>query len=131
MLQKKCFIVKFPQSLDMVPWQWPTSVPLTVSLLLSACYGERLEKELDSLASVGLNQSESSIGSRQGRSMSKILWHDSQNEYFYKFTFDVGCQEGVQTLGLNLNKLSDVSPYEDHVSPRDSLKHTTLLVCWV
>ena len=129
MLQKKCFIVKFPQfalSLDMVPWQWHTSVTLTVSLLLSACYGERLEEEPDSSASVGLNQSESSIGSRQGRSMSKFLWHDSQNEYFYKFTFDVGCQEGVQTLGLNLNKLSDVSPYKDHVSPRDSLKHTTL-----
>ena len=75
----------------MLPWH--ASVFLVVGVLLAATSGKMAGKELDSLAA-GLNTLGRDMGSRKGRSTPS-----------FQFTFDVGCQEGVSTVGLDHTKL--------------------------
>ena len=82
-------------SLVMLPWH--ASVCLVAGVLFAASSGKMSGKEErfdpDSLAA-GLNTLGRDMGSRKGRSTPS-----------FQFTFDVGCQEGVSTVGLDHTKL--------------------------
>ena len=87
---------------------WYLSVSLVAGLLLASSNGETLgeSREPDSLAE-SLNKLGITNRSRKGRSAPS-----------FQFTFDVGCQEGVRTEGL------DHTTLYPHIS--DMLKYTTL-----
>ena len=84
----------------MLPWH--ASVCLVAGVLFAASSGKISSGKMsgkeerfdpDSLAA-GLNTLGRDMGSRKGRSTSS-----------FQFTFDVGCQEGVSTVGLDHTKL--------------------------
>ena len=94
--------------LVMLPWY--VSVSLVAGVLLASSYGERLgeeeRREPDSFA-VGFKKLGMNDRSREGKNFPS-----------FQFTFDVGCQEGVRTDGLDFTTLLP--------QIRDTIKYTTL-----
>ena len=97
----------------MLPWY--VSVSLVAGVLLASSYGERLgeeeRREPDSFA-VGFKKLGMNDRSREGKNFPS-----------FQFTFDVGCQEGVRTKGLDLTTLDPFA--RDHLLKYTTLTYTT------